>query len=983
MFEPSAKPRFFQCPPGADFPRSLVDGLLSRLAGAPPEKLAQVEIFVNTQRMRRRILDLFDTGPAVLLPRIRLVTEIADADILAPIPPAVSPLRRRLEISQLVARLLDQAPDLAPRSSLFDLADSLALLLAEMHDEGVTPKDIAALDVADRSGHWQRSQMFLEIVSRFFDPANDEPLDENARRRAVVEHLVSRWQVCPPAHPVIVAGSTGSRGPTALLMQAVARLAQGAVILPGFDTNLPDTIWERLDNPLTGEDHPQFRFRQLLKNAGLSAVDVQPWSQTKEPMNEARNFLVSLALRPAPVTNQWRTEGQKFRHLDQATRDMSLIEAPTQREEAVAIALALRKAVEDGKTAALVTPDRVLTRRVRAALDRWRIEPDVSVGEPLDQTAPGRLLRHVADLFGKRLTAAALLTMLKHPLVMAPDMARVDHLDLVRDLELSIRRDGPAYPTAHSLGVWAKKSDPVEPRLAWANWVGETFCQLAQFGTRPLCDHLEAHVALACAMAGGSDAAGGGPLWEGVAGEAALACIRELRAQAPHGGALSPAEYAPFFHAILRRQEVRDPVRPHPGVMIWGTLEARVQGAELVILGGLNDGVWPEMAPPDPWLSREMRHNAGLLVPERRIGLSAHDFQQAIAAREVILSRALRSEDAPTVPSRWVNRLTNFLAGVSPEGETLLADMRRRGQAWLDLAAALETPAPVAPARRPAPIPPVSARPRKLPVTAINRLIRDPYAVYARYVLRLKPLDALMKEPDAPLRGTVMHTVLEKFILSADFTSHQEALKDQLLSIADEVLGEQAPWPAARILWRARLENVADTFLKGEQDRHKKGQPVALETEGEYRFSDLDFTLTAKADRIDRTPAGACVIYDYKTGRVPTKAEMRHFDKQLYLEAMLAELGGFKEIGKTRVEAVAHIGLGATPKFELYPISQGEIGSIQHGFLELMVKFCRAKIGFMSRRAVATVRFSGDYDHLARFGEWDETQEPDAQEVGS
>jgi ATP-dependent helicase/nuclease subunit B len=981
MFEPSEKPRVFACPPGADFPRALIRGLQARWAGASPESSARTVIFVNTRRMQRRIWRLFDDGPALLLPRIRLITDLAHDPVNADLPGAVSSLRRRLELSQLVARLLEKEPDLAPRSAIFDLSDSLALLLAEMHDEGVDPQDIQALDVSDRSGHWQRSLKFLDIVSGYFSPDEQTAPDANARQRRVIERLTATWASAPPTHPVIVAGSTGSRGSTAMFMQAVARLPQGAVVLPGFDFDQPAAVWDSLDDALTGEDHPQYRFRRIMVGAGLDPSDVPPWDATPAP-NPARSRLISLALRPAPVTNQWMTEGPALGGEHAAMRDVALIEAPSERVEAVAIALALRKAAENGRTAALVTPDRQLTRRVRAALDIWRIEPDVSVGEPLDQSAPGRLFRHVAEMFGQVLTSETLLAVLKHPLVNSGGGNRGPHLLWTRSLEMRIRRYGPPFPTRSDLMGWANTGTADAARLAWATWVADTLCDLGDVATRHLRDHLEHHNRVVCALASGPQGSGDGALWQGAAGQEAEKTLAELTREADHGGPLPPGDYAALFRAILKRGEVRDPVRPHPNIMIWGTLEARVQGADLVILGGLNDGIWPDLPSPDPWLNRQMRHRAGLLVPERRIGLSAHDFQQAIAARQVILTRSVRDAEAQTVPSRWLGRLTNLMQGMSDDGRDALAQMRLRGDGWLALVDALEAREPVAPVARPSPRPPLKARPKALSVTAITRLIRDPFAIYAQYVLRLRPLDPLRQEPDAPLRGTVLHKALEQFIRQADVTQDRAALHRQLMDITDRVLSREAPWPAARVLWRAKLARVADIFLSDEVGRQAVASPVALELLGAHSFSDLDFTLTAKADRIDRTPTGSYRIYDYKTGSPPTKDQLRHFDKQLLLEAVLAEAGAFDALAPGNVDAVAHIGLGATPKYDPVTLEPGETQQVRAELLQLISHYQHLERGYTSRRAMAKMRFAGDYDHLARFGEWDETQSPVPCEVG-
>lgn len=981
MFPPSDQPRIFACPPGADFPQVLVDGLRHRLSGQPPEKLARVELYVNTRRMQRRIRALFDAGPACIQPKVRIVTDLTN-DPLDQTKPAVSALRRRLELSQLVARLLDKEPDLAPRSTIFDLADSLALLLDEMHDEGVTPDAITGLDVTDRSGHWQRSQSFLNIVARYFGDQNTEAPSATARQRLVTEQLVDRWSTQPPDHPIIVAGSTGSRGGTAMLMHAVARLPQGAIILPGFDFELPVQVWQQLNDAMLSEDHPQYRFARLIEALDTSPDLVAAWSgQVSKPV-VARNRLLSLALRPAPFTSQWMLEGPGLTRVDLATKDMALIDAPTDRSEAVAIALALRKAADTGKTAALVTPDRLLTRRVKAALDTWKIEPDVSVGEPLALSAPGRFLRHVSELFGRVMTSDSLLILLKHPLTNSGGKDRGAHLLFTRELEMKFRRAGPPYPTGQDILDWAGAGDDSADRLVWAHWVVANAFIHAEGSEKQLSAHLDLHIKTAQTLADGPAPVGTGALWEKTSGQEAQKTVADLRRNAEYGGPMSAADYITLFRSVLDRGEVRDPVRPHPNIMIWGTLEARVQGADLVILGGLNDGVWPELPSPDPWLNRDMRFKAGLLLPERRIGLSAHDFQQAIAAKQVILSRSVRNAEAETVPSRWLNRLTNLMGGMSETGKIALAEMRGRGQVWVDLARQMDAPQTIVDAEpRPCPRPPLAARPRSLSVTAVSKLIRDPYAIYASNVLRLKKLDPLHRQPDAPMRGTVLHQVMEQFIRDTDWSQGMAAARSSLLKTADEVLRQHAPWPAARALWRAKLERVATVFLQDEQLRRTLAKPHAFEVWGALHFADLDFTLKGKADRIDRTAAGAYIIYDYKTGTVPTKVQLRHFDKQLLLEALMAEKGAFDHLPANTVVEVAHIGIGATPKYDPVRLEPGEIRKVRAEFLELIASYQQFDQGYASRRAVAQMRFGGDYDHLARFGEWDDTQKPVPTEV--
>lgn len=983
MFDPADKNRVFASALGTDFTQTLVDGIRARVPTNDPAAMGQVEVFVNTRRMARRMQELFNQGPPTILPKIRLVTDLVNDPIGHDLPPAVSLLRRKLELSQLISGLLDHQPDLAPRSALFDLSESLSMLMGEMQDEGVTPDTIRGLDITDKSGHWDRSQMFLNIVDRFFGTESGEPPDIATRQRQITELLIEHWKVEPPKHPVLVAGSTGSRGTTALLMHAVTKLPQGAIVLPGFDFDLPNSVWDRLDDPMIGEDHPQFRFAKLLNALDLSPDSVEPWDRVSSPAAPERNRLISLALRPAPVTDQWMVEGPAFEGIDAATKNVSLIEASSSRTEAVAIALILRQAAESGKTAALVTPDQLLTRQVTAALDRWRIEPDASIGDPLLQSAPGRLLRHVAELYGTPLTSEALLTILKHPLVNTGGNTRGDHLRWTRELELKLRRYGPPFPTVDDMVSWAEKTGDNDDRMLWVNWITETVFNLSDSTSHPTPTHIERHLLTTEKLANGHSREISTELWNKESGKEAQKILSEFSQVASYGGDLSPMDYRQLLHSVLSAGEIRDPVLPHPNIMIWGTLEARVQGADLIILGGLNEGVWPELPSPDPWLNRELRLKAGLLLPERRIGLSAHDFQQAVAAKEVVLSRATRDADAQTVASRWINRLTNLISGMSDEGRIALGEIKARGQYWLDLVVQLEKPqALVAQAERPSPRPPISARPTSLSVTAIARLIRDPFAIYASDILGLRKLDSLRQLPDAPLRGTMLHKVLERFIESFDTSISSEAANALLLNITDEVLQAKAPWPAARVLWRAKLARVADVFLRDEYIRQKDAKYLALETQGRQLFADINFTLTGTADRIDMANDGTLRIYDYKTGTVPSVAQLRYFDKQLLLEAMMVEQGAFEKVTAETVSQVAHIGLGSSPKFNRLDLEFDDIPAVRAEFLELIGSYFKHSQGYTSRRAMTKMGYAGDFDHLARFGEWDESQTPNGVDVG-
>ena len=963
MFEDQPGFRVFGTYSGQAFPETLLEGLTNRLQGAAPEQWARVEVYVNTQRMHRRLAELFLQGPARLMPKFHLVTDLAHDPLLTDLPMPVPTLKRRLEIAQLVRKLIQRVEGLAPASAVFDLANSLADLMDEMQGEGIAPDVIEGLDISDFSGHWERALQFITIVQRYFE--GGEAPDKEARQRASVLALTQRWQESPPDHPILVAGSTGSRGTTFHLMKAVAGLPQGAVILPGFDFDMPRRVWAQLSDPKTSEDHPQFRFSRLLGALDLTSEQVIPWIESA-PKAAARNRLVSLALRPAPVTFHWRQEGPYLTELDQATQDITWLEAPNQRVEAKAIALRLRQAAELGQTAAVISPDRNLTRRIATALAAWNITPDDSAGIPLSLTAPGRFLLHVLDLAQPQLTSETLLVLLKHPLAHS-GADRGQHLRNTRELELYLRRDGPAFLTAQTLLQWAETKDHYRP---WVDWINAKVFDRWPQGPQPLENWIAHHRTLAEGLSAGL-VGDSGQLWEQAPGRDTKTAIENLTKYAPAAGDVELTDYSAILRGVLNAGQTRNQNHVHSNILIWGTLEARVQSADLVILAGLNDGTWPEPPAPDPWLNRSLRLQAGLLLPERRIGLSAHDFQQAVGAKAVWLTRSIRSDDAETVPSRWLNRIENLLNGLEKPGDASWMDrMRARGNEWLGKVEALEAPQVTPPSIRPSVAPPVACRPESLPVTDIKHLIRDPYAIYAKRILDLKRLDSLTKSPDAPLRGTVIHDLLEAFLQTGPWTN-AEAAKATLLALAEERLQATVPWPAARRMWLARVVRFSEWFVTQEIVRQAQIVSTKTEIKGEIDLPELNFTLRGTADRIDLLNDGTAHIYDYKTGKPPTRAQQLHFDKQLLLEVEILRRGGFPGLGSLKVTGATYIGLDNAPTELPAPIDEADVWS---DFSKLIRAYQSAEQGYAARRAMLKAEESSDYDHLARYGEWSTNQ---------
>ncbi|WP_185962127.1 double-strand break repair protein AddB [Palleronia caenipelagi] len=975
-------PNLFALPVGADFTTEVVRGLESRL-GDDPLLWARSTIYVNSARMERRLREKLAEGPARLLPRMQVVTHLADHPLTRDLPRAPSAVRRRLELAELVRKLIEQDPTLAPRSHAFALADTLIELFEEMEAEGIDPDALSALDVSNESGHWQRALRFLTIADNF--AARDDVPGQNTRLRQAALTLAAHWSGSPPADPVFVIGSTGSRRPVTLLMEAVARMPNGAVILPGLDLDLPAPVWRSLTAEPPQEDHPQFLLADLIRRLGMTPDEVRCWTDARP--RRARAAMVSMALRPAPVTDQWMRDGPELGDLIAATEGLDLIEAADPAEEAQAVALRLRRALDEGLNAALITADRTLARRVEAAVDRWGLVVDDSAGAPLHLTAPGRLLRMLARIMGQALAPEPLLSMLKHPLVAAPD--RRLHLERVRALEIWLRgRPLPAV-TPRDLSEWADQAELPEHDL-WLLWVQTLTSEIPVIAAAPLSDLLNAHLTLANRLSGGPTG-DGADLWKGDDGQKAAEALAALTAEADATPQIELVDFAALIDTHFAGEQALTQRKDSSGIVIWGRTDARMQGADLIVLAGLNDGVWPETGDQDPWLNRAMRRALGLPSPERRIGLSAHDFQQAMGAPRVVLTRARRDAEAETVASRWLNRMTTLLEGLPGQnGPEALAAMRTRGSDWLRLARGLIDEQDVSPlAFRPSPQPPVALRPNQLSVTRIQTLIRDPYAIYAERILRLKPLDPLQVLPDARLRGILIHEILKSWIDVLPEPADAETALTALRETAETYLA-QLPWAITRVQWAAFLEQSAGTLIPDELSRQSEADPLVREVKGRLELSDPPFTLTGTADRIDRRPDGELLIYDYKTGKLPTADQMTYFDKQLVLEAAMAERGAFEGVAAAPVHGVSHIGLGPKGGAVQHPLRvddpKGKKPTLDPDIAVaelcgLLRCYARPEQGYTALRAIETTGAYAHYAHLARYGEWDLSDEPVAERV--
>ncbi|MFQ5958008.1 MAG: double-strand break repair protein AddB [Alphaproteobacteria bacterium] len=978
------RPTVSTIPPGVPFVDALAAGILAR-HGSEQLDLARVTMLLPTRRACIALRDAFlrgSGGGALLLPRIMPLGDV-DADEAEPgaeeafadaeVPPAISDLRRRLLLTRLV---LIGGGDFARVDQAARLAGELARLLDQVETERLSFDALAGLVPDDYAEHWQKTLAFLRIVTAEWPGVLAERglIDPGARRTLMLERLTERWRAAPPADPVIAAGSTGSIPATADLLAVVARLPAGEVVLPGLDRDADDATWEAID-----ESHPQFGLKRLLDRLEVDRDRVADWPLAEgiAATHPARAEVLFTALRPAATTDAWRSASPPA---DAALAGIERIDCPGPQEEAGVIALTLRAALDgDGRTAALVTRDRALARRVAAELRRWDIEVDDSGGQPLADTAPGSFLRLTAALVTEGAPPLALLAALKHPLAaggLKPGAFRAR----VRAFEHAVLR-GPR-PGAGFEGVAAalKSAETATPALRrWFDRLAEAarpFAALIGEANAELEALARAHLAFAERLAASDTDGGAERLWRGDAGEAAAAFFSELVEAAEELPPLPGRDYAAVLDGLMEGRVVRARYGRHPRLHIWGPLEARLQHADVMVLGGLNEGSWPPEAVADPWMSRPMRARFGLPAPERRIGLAAHDFVQCAAAPQVLLTRAQKVEGAPAVPSRWLARLDTLLAGWE-------RGARRDAEApWLGWQALLDRPKReeeerIAP---PAPRPPLDARPRRLPVTAIETWRRDPYAIYARYILGLEPLDPIDADPGAAERGSFIHDALDRFVRAFDEALPDDAY-DRLVAFGREAFGDALARPDVWAFWWPRFERIARWFVDSERERRAGLAGLWSEVRGARSFDGPAgrFTLSAKADRIERHADGGLVVIDYKTGGTPSKADVRlGLSPQLPLEAAIAAAGGFDGVPAGDIGALAYWRLtGGEPVTEVVEFDDATAlaEAAADGLARMISAFDDPETPYHARPDPGKAPRFSDYGHLARVREWSDAGE--------
>jgi ATP-dependent helicase/nuclease subunit B len=999
----------YTIPSSRPFVDALATGILDQY-GSDPLTLSRVTVLLPTRRACRSLREAFlrtGDGVPMLLPDIRPIGDVEEDEILLTaneaggtesgqglgqqileLPEAIPGLRRELLLVQLILRFNEgrRVETGAVTGSLdaaqaAHLARDLAALIDQVQTEGLNFADLVNIVPESLASHWQLTLDFLAIVKDFWPKILDEQgfIDPARRRNLLLGLQAQAWAENPPDHPVIAAGSTGSIPATARLLKTVALMPKGLVVLPGLDQKMSNEAWQAVKKDAT---HPQHGLAQLLEIFDLQRPDVAMWGNEEMQTESGRSRLLNMALLPAEQTAGWRDGAQIT---DDALAGLTRLDCTGPEEEARAIALMMRGVLEEPeRRAALVTPDRALARRVAAELARWDIEIDDSAGQPLAQTRTGIFLRLTAGLLVSDLAPVDLLATLKHPLACGGFKAG-EFRRKVRLLErLALR--GPRLANGFA-GLKAKLSrkDEGKALLPWLDQLAALQTDFAVLLAQPgaaMSDLLAAHIAFAEALSTDDAGPGAARLWAGDDGEAAAGFIDELNAAGDVLPDVPGQLYPALLDGLMGGRMVRPRFGRHGRLAILGLLEARLQHADLTILGGLNEGTWPPMVDTGPWLSRPMRGDFGLPQPERRIGLTAHDFVQAASGANVVMTRSAKVDGAPTVPARWLLRLQALMDGAGlawpTDGDAL---------ASLSWARQLDDPGHDArPVLPPVPRPPVAARPRELAVTDIEAWIRDPYAIFAKKILHLRALDDIDADPGAADRGTFIHDALDRFVTNTSWPPGDDSY-EKLLVIGAEEFGTTLEQPGVWAFWWPRFQRAARWFVDtlAADAAAGRARPLATEVTGRLEMPApfAPFILKAKADRIDRDANGDLVLIDYKTGAAPTsKQVLAGYSPQLPLEGLIAQAGKFEDVAAASVAGMEYWKIsGRDPAGEILPVKAEapEVLAVAAKRLnDLVAAFDQAGTPYRSQPQPDWAPRYSDYELLARLGEWT-SQEDDAE----
>ncbi len=935
---------------------SFLDVMASSLLhdfGHDPLAFRRVTVFLPTRRACRLLAECLlekSQQESLVLPKMYPLADLDDEDIefqlydknlSAEIKPAISSLERQLILTQCLLKAgfyneRGEVEDLS-LSSATHLSQQLCGFLDQVQSERLSLSEMKDLVPEAYAVHWQKNLDFLNVISQQWPRILEsiDKVDPMQRVHLLLEKQTKAWEETPTHDYVIAAGSTGSHKTTAKLLDVIARLPNGTVVLPGLDQSYD------VDTSDIKPTHPQYGLRALLSFMEVNYRDVSVFQgcaqQGQTPSSEKVTY----------VNQLMRDE---YHCLPQGEKGLKVVSCATLEEEASVISLYLRDALEkkDIKKAALISMNDDLKGRVQQRLKKWGVDVYMNEGQKLEDLSKGVYLILTARLLFEEFSPHVLMAVLKHPLSrLCFESKEIMYIEqqLVR---------GHVYD---SLSSFLEKNS-AENLLAIQS-LSSAFNDVASdLDVQNFSKKSSAHLVFSEKMLSNHFDKTGERLWVDEEGQALSSLFEVLLKNAQGLGRVNGAGYVDFISKIFSSQKMAPPSRKLDKIVLLGPLEARLQKFDLTILGGMNEGVWPPDLSENIWLSKSMRASFGLLTPERRVGLAAHDFVQFSAGKNVILTRAEKEMGRSSVPSRWLSKVL--------KSDPALLDL-----SFVYLSRRLHHQVDGLSFGPPEPVPPIHVRPRSYSVSDVALLTNNPYAFYVHRILKLSPLQPMDSQIGALERGILIHDIFREFVE----TYHQKWPGDPysaLLEVAKKYFDSISEENEVTVFWWQQFKQMAKWFVEQEARRQSDVQTSHAEIKGEF-MTDLEILIKAKADRIDVFKDGRVEIIDYKTGMPPRKGDVQTgMAPQLPLEAWILQEGGFPKVRPSQNIVLSYWKVGKESKADSFEKDvPGIVEATKDLFYALMSFFVNQKSPFLAYpHGIPDVSFHGEYDHLARVKEW-------------
>ncbi|OFW96610.1 MAG: hypothetical protein A2977_03455 [Alphaproteobacteria bacterium RIFCSPLOWO2_01_FULL_45_8] len=807
--------------------------------------------------------------------------------------------------------------------------------LDEIRTEGIsltTLKNFSS--VAGQAEHWEKIQKFLTLVSDHWDAILKdekcvEPVTWQRRFMDIQADLLERDRT---KAPIMIAGSLGTIPSTARLIKVISTLKNGVVILPGLQ--------REQKKEFLSSRHPQFFLHRLLKKLNSAPEGVR--ELPSKEWNNASLFLEKIF--DSRFTGPWI--------LPPSMENIQYIETSDQGEEARIICISIRKALEEGKKKILcISSDPKLLHRVSAELGFWSLSVSVQKKSLLD-TQIGSFL-HLATLwFSSPFPTVVMASTFKHSFVKKKkdvwnlfekyilrtwvgnaSLLAIEHLLERESAELEpdvCDRLKTFYETLKNHLVFVQEAQPLgfyldklESLIAWL------------LGSETDLENLFLELAP-------EEGVVFQQLWQDLKKSSALIMTH-------------PKMLSEILFSLLQDHQIPNVSKGNnESIFLMSPAEARFMEADFKILAGLNEGTWPAELRVDPFFSSSMRETLGLPSLETRFSQSAHDFLSAICIPvPVLITRSLRVGGVPSVPSRFLSYLEMRMGAYN-----LTFSQNKDLKVW---ARNLNSVSQKTDLQAPRPLPPVSQRPKRLSVTDVSILLRDPYSIYAKHILKLTRLEPFIPEEKSRLFGLFVHNFLHRWAPTS------ETPMDVLLSGRAKFLFELylGPVEQSRFLW----EKFSILFEWVKQQ--KKLANTSTEIKGEFSFAVEDhlFTLFGKADRVDWDQEGAILI-DYKTGSIPPLSHVKEGKaSQITLEALIFLRGGFSDLPpRLPLRDLQYWGLLSEEILSIKEDLSLLTAQTQQNLEQLISSFYKETTPYLSHPKGFIKE--GEYDHLARLQEW-------------